>query len=87
MDQASLEPFLAAAKRLKVKKISLFFFLLLNFVNIASKVVGLAPDDEGNGDREDVQEANEDFSEFRESVNLAEAVSYTHLTLPTIYSV
>ena len=36
------------------------------------KVVGLAPDDEGIGDREDVQEANKDCSEFRDFVNLAE---------------
>ena len=36
------------------------------------KVVGLAPNDEGIGDREDVQEANKDFLESRDFVNLAE---------------
>ena len=41
-------------------------------MNTTLKVVGLAPDDEGKGDREDVQEANKDFSESRDLVNFAE---------------
>ena len=41
-------------------------------MNTILKVVGLAPDDEGNGEREDIQEANKDFLESRDLVNLAE---------------
>ena len=41
-------------------------------MNTILKVVGLAPDDEGNGEREDIQEANKDFLESRDFVNLAE---------------